>query len=69
MPRPGHRFQACLANRLPAFCANAKFLVPNPSQGIVNGAQELAVCLAQLDLRGGVGFTSGRVDRIPTKLT
>jgi hypothetical protein len=68
-PGPGHRFQARLANLLPAFSANAKFLVPNPSQGIVNGAQELAVCLLQSDLYSGVVFAGGHVDRVPAKLT
>jgi hypothetical protein len=67
-PGPAHRFQARLANRLPAFFADAKFLVPNPRQRILNGAQELAVCPMQPDLRGGVGFTGGHVDRVPGKL-
>ena len=46
-PGPGDRFQAHLANRLPAFFAEAKFLALNPRQGVLNGAQELAVCLMQ----------------------
>jgi hypothetical protein len=43
--------------------------VPDPSQGILNGAKELAVCLVQPDLRNGVGFTGGHVDRVPVKFT
>jgi hypothetical protein len=43
--------------------------LPNPRQGILNGAKELAVCLVQSDLRGGVGLTGGHVDRVPAKLT
>jgi hypothetical protein len=43
--------------------------MPNPRQGILNGAQELAVCLLQPDLRGGVGFTGSHVDWVRAKLT
>jgi len=49
--------------------ANAIFLVPNPRQGILNGTQELTVCLLQPDLRGSVGFTGGHVDWVPEKIT
>jgi hypothetical protein len=42
--------------------------VPNPSQGILNSAQELAVCLVQPDLRAGIGFTIGYVDPVPGRL-
>jgi len=41
--------------------------MPNSGQGIVNGTQELAVCLVQPDLHGGIGFTVGRVGRVPAK--
>jgi len=68
-PRPGHRLQARLANGLPAFFADAKFLVSNSRQGILNSAHEFAVRLMQSDLRGSVGFTGGHIDRIPAKLT
>jgi hypothetical protein len=43
--------------------------MPNPGQGILNGAQELAVCLVQPELRGGIGFTRGHVGHVPAKLT
>ena len=68
-PGPGDRFQARLANWLPAFFADAIFLVLNAHQGILNGTQELAVCQLQPDLRGGVGFTGGHIDRVPTRFT
>jgi len=67
-PGPGHRFQARLADRLPAFLVDSKTLVPNPRQGILNSAQELTVCLMQAGLRGGIGFTGGHIDRVPAKL-
>jgi hypothetical protein len=68
IPGPGHRFQSRLADGLPAFCANAKFLAQNPSQGIVDGTQEIAVSLLQTDLHGGDGSTHGDVSRVPAKL-
>jgi hypothetical protein len=66
---PGNRFEARLANGLPTFFANAKFLVLNPPQGIVNGFQELAVYLIELDLHGGADFIGSHVDRVPLKFT
>src|ERR1035438_2116603 len=66
-PGPGDRFQAHLANRLPAFFAEAKFLVSNSREGVLNGTQELAVCLLQAYLGGGVGFNGGHVDRVRAK--
>jgi len=68
-PSPGNGFQARRANRLAALFADAEFLVPNPRQGILDGAQELAIRLLQPHLRGGVGFRGGHVDRVPTKFT
>jgi hypothetical protein len=43
--------------------------VSNPQQGILNGAHELAVCLMQPDLRGGIGFTGGHVDGVAANFT
>jgi hypothetical protein len=51
-----------------AFFADPKILVANTRQGILNGAQKLAVGLMQLDMRRGVGFTGGDVGRVPAKV-
>jgi hypothetical protein len=43
--------------------------VPNPRQGILDGAQEFAVCLMQPDLHGCVSFAGGYIDRVPVRFT
>jgi hypothetical protein len=65
---PGHRLQAGFANGLPAFFTDSEFLVLDPGQSSIDGAQKFPVRLLQPDLRCRVSFTGRHIDRVAAKV-
>src|SRR6266568_4661882 len=64
--RPGHGFQSCLGDGPLAGVAHAEPALPNPSQRLFDGSQQVTVALAQMDLESGLDLLSRPVGRVPS---